>query len=334
MFLPRVFKPFPGLWNGVGTVHMPELYSFCEFGTRVLKVEACEKEVDIQRSLPHATTVQLYMRPASAPTRYTTYFRMEPLNQTAIFFDLMGTCCDWLISLKPVLLSCPAHTSLEPRWPKLQSLAISWREGFFSEIHARFEKGLPAEDIDITHRRVLDRLLEALHIGLDDWDEDVRRRLVQQWHRQQAWPDVIPALQKLRQRGDVFLVVLANGTTRLQLDIAQSSNIPFHMLMSSELLGLTKPDLDIYRKAMDLAKLAPKNCTMLASHLYDLEAAKKVGMRTVYVHRSTEDVGIEIDIEGEQGYVDHYFDGRYESEGAGVPTRDIGFLEVVDSLYD
>ena len=35
-------------------------------------------------------------------------------------------------------------------------------------------------------------------------------------------------------------VVLANGSTRLQLDIAKSSDLPFHILLSSELLGKTK----------------------------------------------------------------------------------------------
>lgn len=35
-------------------------------------------------------------------------------------------------------------------------------------------------------------------------------------------------------------VVLANGTTRLQLDIVSSAALPFHTLFSSQLLGLTK----------------------------------------------------------------------------------------------
>lgn len=38
----------------------------------------------------------------------------------------------------------------------------------------------------------------------------------------------------------VYSVVLANGTTRLQLDIVKSSGIPFHTLFSSQLLQLTK----------------------------------------------------------------------------------------------
>ena len=38
----------------------------------------------------------------------------------------------------------------------------------------------------------------------------------------------------------VHRVVLANGSTRLQMDIVKSSNLPFHMLFSSQLLGKTK----------------------------------------------------------------------------------------------
>jgi 2-haloalkanoic acid dehalogenase type II len=241
-----------------------------------------------------------------------------------IFFDLMGTCCDWLSSLLPVLHTCPTHPSLEPKDVKLRALAIAWREGFFEEIHARFEQGLQQEDIDITHRRVLDRLLDERSIGLDMWPTELRAKLVKQWHNQKPWPDVIPALTTLRDQSDMFLVVLANGTTRLQLDIASSSNIPFHALLSSELLGLTKPDPRMYQRAMELVRCDPNECVMLASHAYDLEAAKGVGMRTVYVSRETEDVGLVVE---EGGFVDLCVDGR----GGGVTG---GFGEVAKVLLE
>ncbi|PVI05671.1 HAD-like protein [Periconia macrospinosa] len=237
---------------------------------------------------------------------------MASPNQKVIFFDLMGTCCDWLSSLLPALQQTPPTPSLTPLDDqKLRDLALAWRADFFTEIHTRFSSKAPAEDIDITHRRVLDRLLEKWDIGLDTWDDGVREKLVQQWHFQTAWQDVIPALDLMRSHKKWFLVVLANGTTRLQLDIAQSSGIPFHTLLSSELLGVAKPDLEMYRKAVELVKVKPENCYMLASHLYDLEAAKKAGLKTIYVHRTTEDVGLEkVDLEGEHKYVDLYFDGR------------------------
>jgi hypothetical protein len=39
---------------------------------------------------------------------------------------------------------------------------------------------------------------------------------------------------------ELLSMVLANGTTRLQLDIIASSGLPFHALFSSQLLGYTK----------------------------------------------------------------------------------------------
>ncbi|KAL1612862.1 hypothetical protein SLS60_001092 [Paraconiothyrium brasiliense] len=255
---------------------------------------------------------------------------MAAHRQKVIFFDLMGTCCDWLTSLLPALQKCPPHSSLTPAEPKLRELAIAWREGFFQEIHARFDRGEANEDIDITHRRVLDRMLKEQGIDQDTWDDSVRDMLVQQWHIQTPWPDVLPALRQLREDGRWFLVVLANGTVRLQLDIAQSSGLPFHTLLSSELLGLTKPDPAIYRRAMDLVRLSPGDCTMLASHLYDLEAAKKAGMHTIYIHRDTEDVGTKtVDLDGEHNYVDLYFDGRGKNQNSDQVA---GFLAAAAHL--
>jgi HAD superfamily hydrolase (TIGR01493 family) len=51
------------------------------------------------------------------------------------------------------------------------------------------------------------------------------------------------------------------------------------MLLSSELLNLTKPDPAIYHKAIDLLGHRLEECVMVAAHAYDLKAAKKV-----YVH--------------------------------------------------
>ncbi|PSN72637.1 HAD-like protein [Corynespora cassiicola Philippines] len=260
---------------------------------------------------------------------------MAPLGQKVIFFDLMGTCCDWLSSMLPLLQSCPPHPSLTPPEIKLRHLAIAWREGFFDEIHRRFEQQQPSEDIDITHRRVLDKLLGARGIDRSVWDDRTRAGLVHQWHVQTPWPDVIPALSRLREDREWFLIVLANGTTRLQLDIAQSSGIPFHMLLSSELLGYTKPDPAIYRKAMGLVRVPPENCYMLASHLYDLEAAKGVGMKTIYVHRSTEDVDTHtVELDGKHSYVDYYFDGRPAAHPVQPVPQNNGFLSAVATLTE
>jgi hypothetical protein len=111
-------------------------------------------------------------------------FKRDFLNNPpkALIFDLMGTCCDWYSSIVPALLSSPNLPILPPA--ELFQLAKDWRAGFFDEIHKRFQAKEPAEDIDVIHRRVLDRLLDAKGVKFTLWDDTVRQRLVYQWHLQ------------------------------------------------------------------------------------------------------------------------------------------------------
>ena len=223
---------------------------------------------------------------------------------STIFFDFMGTCLDWHSS---IVEAFPHRIETHER----SRLAIAWREAFFKDIHSRFEQKLPPEDIDITHARLLDSLTEGTEFvgfGLSEVEEQAA---VRAWHRMTAWPDVSEALSRLRQKYEVF--VLANGTTRLQLDLAKSSGLEFDMLFSSQLLGLTKPDPKTYITAMRLVGATPASSAMVAAHVYDLRAAKKVGMTTVYIRRWTEDT--EEDMNDVQRDVDIFFGTVDKSDG-------------------
>ncbi|KAH8880502.1 (S)-2-haloacid dehalogenase IVA [Thozetella sp. PMI_491] len=205
----------------------------------------------------------------------------------AVFFDFMGTCLDWHSGIVEAL---PARLEVAQR----RELAIAWREAFFEDIHARFEKRMAPEDIDISHSRLLEMLVgTGGTFAATALTEEERETAVKAWHRMKAWPDVAPALTALRRTREVF--VLANGTARLQLDLARSSGLEFDLLFSSELLGLTKPNPELYRKALRLVGVAPEESVMVAAHAYDLRAAKGIGMKTVYVRRWSEDTREDMD---------------------------------------
>ena len=72
----------------------------------------------------------------------------------AVFFDFMGTCLDWHESITKNL---PSRFTEARR----SRLALDWRQAFFDEILARYNAGLPQEDIDETHRRTLTRLMSS-----------------------------------------------------------------------------------------------------------------------------------------------------------------------------
>jgi 2-haloacid dehalogenase len=119
--------------------------------------------------------------------------------------------------------------------------------------------------------------------------------MVAAWHAQPAWPEVQKAIQSIRKELGLEVFVLANGTTRLQLDLTRSSGLNFNMLFSSQLLGVSKPSPEAYKKALQLVKLQPQEVVLVAAHAYDLRGARNVGMKTIYIHRWTDDIDEDMD---------------------------------------
>ncbi|KAH8649382.1 (S)-2-haloacid dehalogenase IVA [Xylariales sp. PMI_506] len=201
-----------------------------------------------------------------------------------ILFDFMGTCLDWYSGTMRVL---PQSIPESER----SKLALEWRHDYFDANTALLAAGQPPEDIDLTLRKVLDSVLDktqhSKHKSL--FDEMTKDRCVAAWHSMPAWPEVRRAIEQLKTAGyEVF--VFANGTTRLQLDLCRSSGLTFNMLFSSELLGVYKPAPESYSKVLRLLKVKPEEAVMVAAHGYDVRAAKEVGIRTIYVHRWTDDI--------------------------------------------
>ena len=108
----------------------------------------------------------------------------SPAVPKAIVFDLMGTCVDWYSSVLPALESAPPISELTSE--SLPQLAADWRAGFFKETFMRREASQPVEDIDVTHRRVLNWLLLARGVTPTQWDDGVRNKLVAAWHQQRG----------------------------------------------------------------------------------------------------------------------------------------------------
>lgn len=204
----------------------------------------------------------------------------------AILFDFMGTCLDWHSSIVTAL---PQSIPKDKR----STFALEWRQTYFDHNAARLAAGQPPEDIDASHRHTLQSLLATPEWSCLEQNfapQDVER-CIAAWHEQPSWQDVRPVLERLRGKG-YELFVHANGTTRLQLDLVRSSNLGgcFDLLFSSELLGTIKPAPESYMKCMGLLKYTPEECVMVAAHAYDTRGAKKVGMKTVYVYRWTDDI--------------------------------------------
>lgn len=144
-----------------------------------------------------------------------------------VIFDFMGTCLDWHSS---IIAALPQDIPEQDR----SSFALQWRQTYFDANTKRIADGLPTENIDVTHSKTWDQMLTkdsfANYLPLLQ-TVGVKDRCMTAWHSQQAWPDVAAALQRLRDEG-YEVVVHANGTRRLQLDLCRSSGLQFDALFS------------------------------------------------------------------------------------------------------
>lgn len=94
----------------------------------------------------------------------------------ALIFDLMGTCVDWHTVVSSTLAQ---NLGIDVA----KAVATDWRAGFFTEIHRQFTAKESPEDIDVTHLRVLNIILQDRKISLDD---NAKELAVASWHQQKG----------------------------------------------------------------------------------------------------------------------------------------------------
>src|SRR5580698_712540 len=111
----------------------------------------------------------------------------------ALFFDVFGTLADWRNSI-----ACEAKIILAPLGHTLDWLAFAdaWRGEYQPGMEEVRAGRLPFSKLDVLHRRNLDRILPRFDIT--DLTEDAARELNLAWHRLDTWPDVVPAMVRLK----------------------------------------------------------------------------------------------------------------------------------------
>ncbi|KAH8169182.1 haloacid dehalogenase-like hydrolase domain-containing protein [Sarocladium implicatum] len=226
----------------------------------------------------------------------------------ALTFDVFGTVVDWRTSVIDELtlrahrkLTSPAsnlspslRTKLEDSPPDWARFAQAWRDSY-----GAFTKGFDAErdewkTVDEHHRESLVRLLREYDLeGMYSEAEVESLSLV--WHRLMPWEDSSKGLRMLKSEGGYQLATLSNGNTALLSDLVDFSpdGLAFDKLLSAETFGAYKPDPRTYRGAVEalLGEWEGRmgEVAMVAAHLGDLQAARGLGMRTVYVEREGEE---------------------------------------------
>ena len=109
------------------------------------------------------------------------------------------------------------------------------------------------------------------------------RDLVAAIERLRPFPEVPPALERLRER--YRLVVLSNGDPDMLETAKRYHGIAFDQVISVAEAGAFKPHHATYAKAAELAGVAPDQVLFVANHAFDCIGAKAAGMRTAFIDR-------------------------------------------------
>ncbi len=116
------------------------------------------------------------------------------------------------------------------------------------------------------------------------YSESEVRALVAEIEKLKPFPDVVPALRKLKAFG-YRLVILSNGDPDM-LEAARSHiGFPFDRVISVAEAGAFKPHRKTYAKAAEIVGADRSRCLFVANHAFDCIGAKSYGMRTAFIDR-------------------------------------------------
>jgi 2-haloacid dehalogenase len=186
----------------------------------------------------------------------------------ALVFDVFGTLVDWRGSIAREVQALLAPRGVTTDW---LAFADAWRAQYQPAMEEVRTGQIPFSKLDVLHRRNLEVVLKDL--GIRDLDEATKVQLNLAWHRLDAWPDVAPGLQRLRER----------------YRIAPCSNgLRWHASRGAYSARDYKPKAIVYQSAAAAFDCTPHEVLMVAAHSSDLAAAAQAGLRTAFVARPDE----------------------------------------------
>jgi 2-haloacid dehalogenase len=161
-------------------------------------------------------------------------------------------------------------------------LSALWRSRQFEYTWLRTLTGRYA-DFPTATRDALAFAAKSLKVELSP---TARRRLLDSYFRLKAWPDVTPALRRLKEAG-LRLGFLSNFSHEMLAANIKSAGLEgyFEQVLSTDQVRAFKPDPRSYEMGVDAFKLGRDEIVFAAFAGWDAAGAKSFGYPTFWVNR-------------------------------------------------
>jgi 2-haloacid dehalogenase len=213
-------------------------------------------------------------------------------------FDVFGTIVDWRSSVarasEPFLR---AHgLPIDPL-----VFAREWRALYQPAMEEVRSGRRPWVKLDVLNRENLEQLLARHGVETGAIAAEQLVELTRCWERLDPWPDSVPGLARLKRR--FAIAPISNGSIAGMMNLARYAGLPWDAILGAEIARTYKPQPQVYFASAEAAGLAPAQVCMVAAHNSDLVAARKCGLRTIFVRRPHEHgPGQDTDLEAEQDW--------------------------------
>ncbi len=196
----------------------------------------------------------------------------------ALAFDQYGT----IVDMQKGLAEAVTPFLREKGWQGApDSFVTWWRRTHFenSMIDALIDRGhTPYRQIG---HRAVSYVMDRCKIG---YTQEEVRWLVSRIEKLEPFPDVVPALERLRAAG-YKLAVLSNGDRDMLQAAAPCIGFAFDCVISVEEAGYFKPHWKTYAKACEIIGAERSSILFVANHAFDCIGAKAFGLRAAFVDR-------------------------------------------------
>ncbi len=199
----------------------------------------------------------------------------------------------------PIIDPTPLAAHVETAFPGMgRPLLDLWRTRQFEYTWLRSLAGQYADFWQTTQAALV---YAARSTGLA-LSETLRDSLMQTYLELKAWPDVRPALQRLRDQG-IRMAFLSNFTAPMLDAAVQNSGLEgfFEEHLTADRVRLYKPHPQAYGMATRSFGLKREEIAFCASAAWDAAGAKWFGYPTYWLNRSrqpAEELGVHADAEG------------------------------------
>lgn len=201
----------------------------------------------------------------------------------AILFDTFGTVVDWRSGVTAAVARFAQRHEFTL---DAAEFASSWRAQYQPSMQRIRSGAREYETLDTLHRENLELVLRENGLDACDFTEDDLHALALSWRYLPPWADSVNGISELKR--DFIVGPLSNGNTALLVEMAKFADLPWDVVLGSDVSRAYKPDPVAYRTPARLLELDVGEVMLVAAHNGDLAAAQRAGLATAFVARPLE----------------------------------------------